>query len=154
MIHLTTGDLAGLTADSDGCARRRSRSAPLKRRCGGVGAAASMPTLPTCGSNPGSPLPSLRICISAPEPMITCSAAAAVADEDSRRLAASGCAAGFPGFSAAGPALAAGTPPGPRMAAFSLAAPAVSPAAAQAAAEMEQQLDAVAGMLACDMGGS
>ncbi len=125
MIHLTTGDLAGLTADSDGCARRRSRSAPLKRRCGGVGAAASMPTLPTCGSNPGSPLPSLGICISAPEPMITCNAAAAIADEDRRRLAA-----------------------------FSLAAPTVLPAAAQAAAKMEQQLDAVAGMLACDMGGS
>jgi hypothetical protein len=69
-----TADLPGASeARSDRRSRRLSRSAPLKRLCGGLNGLASMPALPTY-SNPASPLASLRTCISAPEPMITSAA--------------------------------------------------------------------------------
>lgn len=69
---LPTADPAGASAAHGASlrSRRLSRSAPLKRHCGGLLGLASMPALPSY-TGPLSPLASLRTCISAPEPMLT-----------------------------------------------------------------------------------
>ncbi len=67
-----------MSSNSSDCPRKRSRSAPLKRRRGGIGASAASASVSvmSCHSNSASPLHVLRSCISAPEPMVTSGAAA------------------------------------------------------------------------------